>query len=446
MAPIGVSVPLRFLKEAISKSVSQIRSRVEASIARQTSATGKLQPIYAHAQTPSHQAYNRIKVAKRWYTTAYRTILHHAAINPNPSAEATGRVVSAMTKCTRISPFATTLRPNLSAGAFPRTASGYSLGNGGAAGARFFSHGPASPAQVISQVSQAMRAMANSGKNAVDEYHQRDGMRGRAGVRAQLAAALAQNGTAPGAYVDFHLGPTFTCLSRLSKNSIADAVFMGALSEDFKAIVADVTAVFEDLQKLATLGDLPVSLAKDKDDTIRVYFAGCDREIVERLCDEVDVNRGVIGEEEPFGFEFLMPTLDIHPVMVKQVSGMNRGFPHSTSPQPPQRVREVNLYWQDMLSSDDEDGDSNLSEDGYGGGMMTMSGTGSTPAVSLGTEGYLFSGSSVSGISPVQWSSSSGYSPPPRSRPQLSQVEVQGIQRFLEQCDEYARADRPVWG
>ena len=288
-----------------------------------------------------------------------------------------------------------------------------------------------------------MRAMANSGKNAVDEYRQRDGTMGRAGVRAQLAAALAQNGTAPGAFVDFYMGPTFTCLSRLSKNSIADAAFMASLSEDFNAIVADVSAVFADLRKLATLGDLPVSLAKYKEDTIRVFFAGCDREIVERLCDEVGVTRGIIGEEECFGFELLMPTLDFHPMMTKLVPGMR----NSASGSPPsQPQRRVNLYWQDMLSSsdDDEDGDSSISEDGYGNGQMTMSGTGSTPSVSLETgTGYLFSGSSVSGISLAQWSSSGG-STPPRPRPQLNPVEVQGIQRFLEQCEEYSRVDMPV--
>ena len=55
-------------------------------------------------------------------------------------------------------PFASTFRPNLTGGVLPRTASGYGLGSGRMGGARYFSHAPAAPAQVMQNVSVGMRA------------------------------------------------------------------------------------------------------------------------------------------------------------------------------------------------------------------------------------------------------------------------------------------------
>jgi len=449
MAAPGVSMPLRFLREAFQKGVSQIRNKLESTLPRQATQSSKLQPAYAHAHhsPSSHPLQQRIKVARRWYTTAYKTILHNAAINPNPSAQNAGNhVVGAMSKMTKTTPFATTLRPRLTGGAFPRTASGYSLGNGGAAGARFFSHGPASPGEVITQVAQAMRAMAMGGKNAADEYRNyRNG--GKVSVRAQLASRLAQDETAPGAYVDFHMAPTFTCLSRLSKNSISNPGFMAALDEDFTEIVNDVATVWSELQKLATLGDLPVSLAKDKEDTIRVYFAGCDREIVERLCNEVGVSRGVVGEEDRFAFELLMPTLEMKPFLESPGGSL-----HAIQPvPPPQGAHGTGLYWQDMLSDS-----SCASQDGE----MTEEGTEYTPAISV--DGYMFSGSSVSGLSPGQWESSEGSSgamfpplmptraeaqlaSPPQHTGPVPDLGLEGLQRFLQECEEYERGGRQIW-
>lgn len=399
MAPPGVTIPLRFLREALQKGLSQVRSKLEATLPKPSTAS-KLQPApaYAHAHTHTHPLHSRIKVARRWYSTAYRTILHNAAINQSAPTvgPTTGHVVGAMSKMTRTTPFATTLRPRLTSGAFPRTASGYSLGNGGAAGARFFSHGPASPGEVITQVAQAMRAMAMGGKNAAEEYRKhRNGE--KASVRAHLAAMLSQDGTAPGAFVDFHMAPTFTSLSRLSKNSIGNTSFMAALDEDFTEIVNDVATVWSELQKLGRLGDLPVSLAKDREDTIRVYFAGCDRETVLRLCDEVGVTRGVVGEDVKFGFELLMPTLEMKPYLESE-RGSLAAVPRQ------QRVKGLELYWQDMLSEkegeiegsycvSEDDGDGEWTE------QATDEGTEYTPPVSVGE--YFFEGSSVSGLSPL---------------------------------------------
>jgi hypothetical protein len=68
---------------------------------------------------------------------------------------------------------------------------------------------------VIQQVSQAVRGFILGGGGKYESYKRSDGSLGRLGVRALLAASLAQ-GNAPGAYVDFNLTPSFTSLSPLN--------------------------------------------------------------------------------------------------------------------------------------------------------------------------------------------------------------------------------------
>lgn len=428
MAP-GVHVPLRFLRAAIKKGVAILRNRLATSQQSTTKTIlAELQPIFAHSHSTNKYSLDRIKVAKRWYTQHVAGSLKNGA--SRASGEKSSKIVGAVGRITTTSPFASTLRPKLGGGVFPRTASGYSFGNGGPAGARFFSHTPAAPAQVMSQVSAAMRAFLLNGKDSMENYRRHDGANGKAGVRAQLAAQLTQNGTAPGAYVDFHLAPTFTCLSRFGKQSLEQTGFLDSLSSDFGMIVADVTAVFADLKKLATLGDLPISLAKDREDTIRVHFPGTDLALVERLCDEVGIKRGVIGEDDRFGFELLMPTLEMPQVNVTAYSS-NRY---------PTRINEVGLYWGDMMSATHT---SNRSNDGE---LLTLTGTCSTPTHSEGV-GYLFEGSGLHdlGSSPRQLSSSSGNGGSIRAPPVIDYEGIEGIHRFLEQCEDY-RTGRQIWG
>lgn len=214
-------------------------------------------------------------------------------------------------------PFATTLRPNLTGGALPRTAGGYSLGGS----ARYFSHTPTAPAQVVQNVSQAMRAFFLSGQKL--RY---DGL-GPHGDRQYRAVSPVENEamhkfssmhqSAPGSFIDFQLSPTVTALSPLaaaissaseSSGFKADAVAAGAslntegfldvLSADFGRALKDLTAVFADLRRLAVLGDLPIIL--ERQHTLRVRFPGVDADTLERLCDDIGVQRGVVGQDPNF--------------------------------------------------------------------------------------------------------------------------------------------------
>jgi hypothetical protein len=125
---------------------------------------------------------------------------------------------------------------------------------------------------------------------------------------------MAGRRRAPGAFVDFKISPTITALSPLgvvmpfaSAEEQVAAVgaatlnaegFLDVLSVDFARALKDLAAVMTDLKALAGLGDLPVFL--EKNSVLRVRFPGMDADTVERLCDDVGVKRGVVGQDPDF--------------------------------------------------------------------------------------------------------------------------------------------------
>ncbi|KAL7276131.1 hypothetical protein RUND412_000894 [Rhizina undulata] len=391
---VGAHVPLRFLRAALKKGIALLKNGIPT--AQHTSKI--LEPIYARIPTQNANLPHalRFKIGKRWYSTSLRGVFR--------STEASSRtpIRSAVGRITTTSPFASTLRPKL-AGALPRAASGYSLGGS----ARYFSHGPAAPAQVIQQVSSAMRAFMFNGKDQMDSYRRYNGTRGRVGVRAQLAASLVEE-KAPGAYVDFYLSPTFTCLSPLNskKNTLETPGFLDTLSADFGAMIGNLTTVYSDIKRLRTLGDLPITIAGSAGDIIRVHFHGRDRESVELLCDEVGVRRGIVYEDEKFAFSVL-----------------NQAFPI--------------FSWREMMS-DSPPISSTYSEDGHEDEFSNEDDTEirQISGSELGSSGYL-------GTVPDEeiMLGSLGYSSPSI---QASYEGLEGIHRFLAECDEY-RATNQNW-
>jgi len=227
----------------------------------------------------------------------------------------TSRTATAVSQLTSRAPFATTLRPNLTGGTLPRTAGGYSLGGGARNGARYFSHTPAAPAQVISNVSTAIRAFILSGQKAQFDGMTPAGEKSYRGVtRLQEETARKMHAipiSAPGSYIDFHVCPTVTALSPLGASfpfpsspmertvpTLNTEGFLDILSVDFARALKDLAATMNDLKRLSALGDLPVTLEQKY--ILRVRFPGCDAESVERLCDEVGVQRGIIHQDLDF--------------------------------------------------------------------------------------------------------------------------------------------------
>ncbi|KAI0008877.1 hypothetical protein F4779DRAFT_412517 [Xylariaceae sp. FL0662B] len=335
VAPAGGGIwapaALRAVRTAAYRASKVIRTKL-ASAARPA-----LEPVFvrnARPRQPIHpSALLRQQKSGRWFTTsayknintAVRRFLSTGRVDTVPRIDRSKflntRTGRALAQFPGQAPFAHTLRPNLTGGALPRTAGGYGLGSGRVGGARYFSHTPAAPAQVVQNVSSAVRAFWISGQKA-----QFDGMTSRGEKRYRAISAL-QDETArkmaglsrkiPGAYIDFHLAPTVTSLSPLTaafpypsagiKASALETTtlntdgFLDVLSVDFARALADLTATLADIKRLSSLGDLPIQL--EKGNILRVRFPGVDADTVEALCDDLGLTRGVTGEDTDFAVE-----------------------------------------------------------------------------------------------------------------------------------------------
>ncbi len=343
----GIWVPMaqRVLRQALTtgtKVTKVLRNQIAAAT------RGELEPVSIRSTPPPYHpsGYARQPVhplafrrqakngsgAGRWFSSSSAaarrffsnasSARHNAPRYVDQVAFLQSRVGShAVWKASGRAPFAATLRPNLTGGALPRTAGGYSLGAGGSmrsGGARYFSHTPAAPAQVVQNVSQAMRAFWVSGHRA--RFDGTDA-RGRPAYKAisaleeEVARRVkvpAMPALAPGAFVDFPLKPTITALTPLAAVGAAAAGFKAAaptatlgtegfldvLSVDFSRALNELSAVMNDLKRLADLGDLPVLL--DGGTTLRVRFPGVDAATVDRLCDDLGITRGIVGQDPGF--------------------------------------------------------------------------------------------------------------------------------------------------
>lgn len=340
----GIWAPaaLRVLRQAVLTTTQMVRTKL-AAVSRPLGT--ELQPVAVRStpggsRQPIHPAaLLRQQRSGRWYSTTPTYANVHAAVRRYISTGPAGhgpRFVRSKFPISNISravsqlpgraPFASTLRPNLTGGTLGRTAGGYaSPGAGRTGGQRYFSHTPAAQAQVVQNVSQAMRAFWTSGQRArYDGVGPSGSPRYRAVATAHEEAALrlaaGMKRRAPGAYIEFRTGPTITALSPLAaafpystgldcgnaacfKAEVGAATlnaegFLDVLSVDFARALKDLAAVMTDLKRLAMLGDLPITL--EKDSVLRVSFPGVDAETVNRLCDDVGVQRGVIGQDLDF--------------------------------------------------------------------------------------------------------------------------------------------------
>ncbi|KAL5116749.1 hypothetical protein ACEQ8H_005361 [Pleosporales sp. CAS-2024a] len=285
----------------------------------------QLQPVLAR-NAPTHPIH-RVALLKqskgRWYTThsnisaAVRRFTTAASrpsgIKFDKSSFLKSRIATIVNAQSGRAPFASTLRPNLTGGTLGRTAGGYSWGSSRAGGARYFSHGPAAPAQVINNVSQAMRAFLLGGQKA-----QFDGVNPHNGEKRYKTVTALQDQVnrtlnkvpkaTPGSYISFNINPTITALTPLKavkgfpsfaqgKESLNNEGLLDVLSVDFSRAVKELAAVLRDLQRLSELGDLPITY---EDSTLKVHFPGCDAGSVETMCNDVEVQRGVVHQDEDF--------------------------------------------------------------------------------------------------------------------------------------------------
>ncbi|KAK6495344.1 hypothetical protein TWF481_003368 [Arthrobotrys musiformis] len=325
-ANLVIPTAIRALRAVVKKGIAVVRDRLPQAGHDLASIEPALARNTQRLQQPAARIRQQQQQSRSSSNTFYQNFSRNFTTYRQPVGHKTP-VRTAVSKINKSTPFASTLRPKL-CGALPRSMNGYSLGGN----ARYFSHSTA-PAQVVQQVSTAMRAFILSGSdityNSSSKRRNHTSTYARGQIKMHLAA-LTTDRLAPGAYIDFHLSPKLTCMSEsdpvgYTTLDTSRGGFMDDLSTDFSAAVADISRVYRDLRKLSTLGELPITLVPPS--TLRVHFRGCDSDLVTALCDEVGVETGVIHEDERFAYDRLIPT-DHH-------------------------VDSVN--WQEMLSSSDDD-------------------------------------------------------------------------------------------
>ena len=333
------------------------------------------QPAYARV-SQRQQPVNRLQQIRqsqgRFYTTkahAADTIRHYSSqpgskARPARASYPSSRTATAVNGSPGRAPFASALRPNLTGGTLARHAGGYSLGGGRSGGARYFSHSPAAPAQVVHNVSQAVRAFWLSGQKA-----RFDGSNPRTGEKRFRAVSSLQDEarytmdmsskTALGSFIDFQVSPTITAIGPLAsiprssatssceieQDSLNNTTLMSNLSIDFARALKDLAAIMNDLKHLSTLGDLPISLHDSI--TLRVRFPGCDIDTVESLCRELNIKRGMVGQDEDFdtrnGTEMAL-LFPFAPSKSPSETGIE------SYERPVKRTKKDRLEWHEMLT------------------------------------------------------------------------------------------------
>lgn len=328
MAGIWGPAAIRILRTAAARATDAVRANIANATARPLNGKAQYIPIRngPAGRQPIHPA-AFLKQQKRWVSrisghhvqavrrfissTSGGTVRQPFHRSQLPSSNTSRRV----NQFSGRAPFANALRPNLTGGAMPRSAGGYGIGGGGA---RYFSHTPAAPAQVVQNVSQAMRAFFLSGQRLQYDGPGANGQPQYRAVSTLEDQAMRKMANFPrfasGSFIDFQLSPTITAMSPLAAAlvgaseisglkgaaandgaSLNTEGFLDVLSADFGRALKDLTAVFADLRRLSVLGDLPVSM--EKSNTLRVRFPGVDVYTLERLCDDIGIERGVLGQD-----------------------------------------------------------------------------------------------------------------------------------------------------
>lgn len=274
-----------------------------------------LQPIRIHANGRNPRSASFLKQS-RWFSTAaldFSKTRPHAGVRCDRASFPDSKVSRAI-HLHGTAPFASTLRPNLTGGALPRSAGGYSLGGTGFAGrgVRHFSHTPSAQAQVLQNVSAGIRAfVVNGGKVRFDGLDAKTGEKRFKSISTTEDEILRKlenplDAFVKGTNLEFQLSPTITALSTTmfpqsvtNELTLANPDILVNLSQDFAHALKDFSAVLTDLRNLSTLGALPITLSTTPlGPVLTCRFPGCDAESVAHLCDEVGIERGIVREDE----------------------------------------------------------------------------------------------------------------------------------------------------
>ena len=432
--------------------MSQGAAYIRARLPQEKNAVKNLEAIPAHiGKQPLHPGLAALRQGKsqqRNFSTAARRILSSVAGPAQRAGRASSgpTIRSALSKTT-LAPFSSPLRPNLTGGALPRSAGGYTLGGNGV---RHFSSTPAAQAQVVQNVSAAIRAFCVNGFRA--DY---DGVDVRTGEKRYRAVTTAQEKAlaglrfakqnARGTTLKFHIAPTITSVPStdiFSEATLNSENLLAGLASDFSRSLASLSLVHSDLTRLSTLGSLPISHPNPH--TIEVRFAGCDAKTVQHLCDELGVQRGIIREDPEWnendgdkdvGMALLFPWAPSHPG--SDISAGN--YYHYVKP-------TDNLDWQSMLSPSSSlplPATGEPSEDGYAMVAPSAGETEQNPWLdSTQSEGFdRLHESDIESNDDfgLGLRAATGMEASRPLQPPTGYEGMEGILRFLEECDTARR-------
>jgi hypothetical protein len=419
----------------------------------------ELQPIFARSapRQPIHPA-AFLRQTKRWYSSnGFASAIRRFSSSPNRSTSAfkydrasfpKSRVSSAINLSTGRAPFASTLRPNLTGGSLGRTAGGYGLGSGRVGGARYFSHTPAAQAQVVQNVNQAVRAFLIGGKTA-----QYDGINPRSGEKRYKTVSDLQDKaqktmskvpkTTPGSFIDFSVNPTITALTPLSAvvgfsntrktETLNTDGLLDILSIDFSRALKELAIILNDLKRLSSLGDLQITL-HNQNTELRVHFPGCDKDTVDNLVNELGIQRGMVGQDKDFdtfnGTEIAL----LFPFAPSRTPSECSFFEKPVSHR---KFQQEELWWKDMVP---ETPASPILGNLPTPDFSTMSDSGmefeeldeNSPWLSSPSGYESFRSEHTSGHDQAKSSDHSQHTP-------LEYQGLEGIYRFIQQCDDAAR-------
>ena len=436
---------IRFAYDKASKVLRDKLSQAQAARPVQT----ELQPVVARAAPRQYipraaflrQTQSRLFSSQPKFNPTVRGFTSKSTARVPRSALPQSRTGNAVNSFIGRAPFASTLRPNLTGGTLCRSAGGYGSGAGRVGGARYFSHAPAAQAQVVNNVSAAVRAFWISGQKA-----QFDGVNPRSGDKRYKAVSGLQEKAGrtlktvpratPGSYIDFHISPTVTAFGPLSnvrstfesgamqQDTLNAEGLIELLSVDFARALKDLAMTMNDLKRLAVLGDLPLSLPEKS--TLRVRFPGCDLRTVERLCDEVGVQRGIIRQDEEFDAHNGTDIALLFPFAPSRAPSETTESPYLSPAKG--HLKGEELDWRELMSPADSPGYSKKSDTGLD--FEEIEAVERNPW-----------GSSPSGYSSLHSSEADDaamyFEAPSKSvGPVSTDYEgLEGIYKFLEECD-----------
>lgn len=256
-----------------------------------------------------------------------------------------------------------------------------------------------------------------------------------------------------GTTLEFKIAPTVTAfMPGFSQGSAEEAEpmtlnkpgMLDVLSGDFARALKDLASIVGDLNRLASFGDLPISVTNTSEGPVlSVRFPGCDADLVSRLCDEVSVTRGVVVEDEAWhdDKEVQMALLfPFAPAGAEEDEVLSEGYfaKRNNDTAVFDEARHERMQWQKMLPLSTISSAKNArSPDCYEGGFEE--GTLRSPTQhTISPSGY------ESLEDPYEWTSAlPSHSPYSGSKMSVGGSQdyegVEGIYKFLQVCDEAKR-------